>query len=340
MNKLSETLPYIEYLVHQINNQPDDPLYTVIDEGNGFYQLLPTNLANAIIGVIRDQLSPVLEQFPFYVFNPYINVFIKNVVNSNLIETIQQHDALTRQYLQHLTGHELNILLAISAVLKNCLNGIRCDMQTTDFKCMIAEAKRVSQKNHDGLMQLIDSLFEHFYQILVIRLDLTYHEGNTIKSYADIETKYWEANGDFKHLLNNAKKNSLFKHLIKKVWKLEYGPDKGFHYHLILFLDGSKVKQDVYIAEQIGEYWEHSITQSRGSYWNCNGDKHDYWYCALGMIHYSDVEKRKYLKQAAAYLIKIDHFARMLTPDHSKTFAKGKMLPARNGGPGRPRAKT
>lgn len=186
-------------------------------------------------------------------------------------------------------------------------------------------------------MAYIDSLFDNYYQLLVIRVDLGYHQGNHITCQVDVANKYWEAKHDFEHLFNNAKMNSLFEHKVGHIWSLEYGPDKGYHYHLILFFDGSKVQHDVYLAMRVGEYWIYPITAGRGVYWNCNDHKDDYFKCGIGMIHYSEGEKIKHLKQAAAYLIKVDHYARLLTPGNGRTFGRGEILPPRIEGPGRPR---
>lgn len=121
------------------------------------------------------------------------------------------------------------------------------------------------------------------------------------------------------------------------LWSLEYGSERGFHYHVFLFFDGSKVRDDVYLAWEIGQYWE-SLTKSCGSYWNCNQHKDEYSQCGIGEVHFSDVEKIQYLKQAAAYLVKVDHYVRILTPDNGRTFGRGEILPPRTDINGRPRA--
>lgn len=81
---------------------------------------------------------------------------------------------------------------------------------SVEFKKLIYNAHRSAKKNHDGMILYIDSLFEHYSRLQVIRLDLHYHKGHAIQSYDDISTRYWQAKNDFKHLLNNAKMNSLF----------------------------------------------------------------------------------------------------------------------------------
>lgn len=338
MNALSEKLIYIEQLVHEIVNQHDDPLYTVIDQDNGFKQVLPTSLANIISLAVRDYLCPLFEQFPIHEFNPYINVFIKNVNNCNLLESINRHEVLKKQNALYRVGFDYEIVLDMMTRMRICIAQIKQEMQGTEFKSHIYKAYRASKKNHDGMMRYIDSLFEHHYQLLVVRVDLGYHMGNIITCQADIANKYWETKDDFKHLLNNAKMNCLFEHVVGYVWSLEYGPDKGFHYHLILFFDGAKVRQDVTLGMMVGEYWSYPITGNRGLYYNCNAKKDEYSQCGIGMIHCRDTEKRNNLKNAAAYLIKVDHYARMLTPGNGRTFGRGEILPPRTEGPGRPRS--
>lgn len=335
MNALSEILPAIESLVHEIAKHPDDPLYSVIDRGNGMQQVIPTHLTRAITDMVRYHLNPLLNQFPIHEFHPYINVFIKNVINGNLMEYLQLHDALNKQDDLYRVGRDYEIMLTVMNQLSDCVSRIRQEVQSTEFKFLVSEANRASQKNHKSLMEYIDFLFKHHKQLLVVRVEPGYKQGNVITSYAEIEAKYREAKQDFEHFWNNAKMNSLFKHKVGHIWTLEYGPDKGFHFHLFVFFDGDKETDDVYLSWMICNYWIHCITQHRGNSWNCNDKKAGYDYCALGMIHHTDLEKRNYLKNAAAYLIKVDHYSRMLTPDHSKNFGKGKMLPPRTKGPRR-----
>lgn len=337
MNDLSKKLFYIEQLAHEIVNQHDDPLYSVIDQGNGLQQVLPTNLANTISLAVRNYLCTLLEQFPIHEFNPYIKVFIKNVINCHLLESINRHEALKKQDALYRVGFDYEIVLEMMTRMHICITQIKQEMRDIEFKNLIYNTNRTAKKNRDGMMRYIDSLFEHHYQLLVVRVDLGYHLGNIITCQADMATKYWEAKHDFKHLLNNAKINSLFEHMVGYVWSFEYGPDKGFHYHLMLFFDGAKVRQDVTLGMMVGEYWNYPITGNRGLYYNCNARKNEYSQCGIGMIDCRDTKKRNNLKNAAAYLIKVDHYARMLTPDNGRVFGRGEILPPRTEGPGRPR---
>lgn len=60
--------------------------------------------------------------------------------------------------------------------------------------------------------------------------------------------------------------NKLFDNRVGYVWKLEYGIDKGFHYHMMI--------QDINIAKMIGEYWAAVITHYRGLYYSIKKTTH------------------------------------------------------------------
>lgn len=337
MNTLSKQLSNIGQLTQTIISQPNDPLYIVTDQGNGTLKVQPTELAKSIENMVEHYLYEILEQFPIHGFHPYVSVFIRNAIDCNLMFAVDHQRALKKTNNLYQIGVDYEVMVDLIFSMRTCIQQILEYTSHAEFKDMIYNAHRASQKNHEGMMRYIDSLFEHYARLVVIRLDLHYHEGHAIISHGDIAKKYWQAKYDFRHLLNNAKMNSLFDDMVGYIWSLEYGPERGFHYHVVMFFNSSQVKNDVYRAWEVGQYWE-GITPPRGTYWNCNEHKDQYPQCGIGIIHYSDVEKINYLKQAAAYLIKVDHYVRMLTPDSGRTFGRGEILPPRTGNIGRPRA--
>ncbi|MDO8940618.1 MAG: inovirus-type Gp2 protein [Methylicorpusculum sp.] len=335
MNNLSDQLAQIGQLTQTIINQPNDPLYIVTDQGNGWLQVQPTQLAISIGHTVEQYLYALLEQFPIHDFHPFIGVFIRNVVDCNLKPALDGHRSLNKTNNLYQIGVDYEVMLDLIIRMRTCVKQILEVAQSSEIKEIVNKAQRTAKNNQEGMMRYIDSLFNHYSRLVVIRIDL--HEDGPIMNLNDIEKKYWQAKNDFQHLLNNAKKNSLFDAKVGHIWSLEYGPERGFHYHLVLFLDGSMVRDDVYFAWEVGEYWTSVITKSRGTYWNCNAHKKDYKYCGIGLIHYSEVEKINNLKQASAYLIKVDYYARVMAEGSGKTFGRGEILPPRTGSVGRPR---
>ena len=100
--------------------------------------------------------------------------------------------------------------------------------------------------------------------------------------------------------------------------KTEFGSIKSFHHHILLFLDGQKVRKDITIAHALGEYWANEITNGRGTYWNCNARKRGYRKLAIGMLTYKDTLKWDQLEVVVKYFCKIDHYIRVKVPKGKK----------------------
>ncbi|MGJ0491195.1 YagK/YfjJ domain-containing protein [Methylobacter sp.] len=335
----AEALIYIEHVVHAIIESKDDELFTVIDHGNGVKHVTPTRLAKAILLAINNVIGKVTDHFPIHEFNPYIKVFFKNLGTGELIEIIKVHESLKSNSNFYHDAVDYGMFMTMVAGIKALVDSIRQDAQSPEFKQIIYNARRSSKKNYEGLIEYIDSLFARHDRLLVLRIDFAYRMGNVITTEPDIDIKYREAKDDLKHFLNNTKSNDLFKHLLGHVWKLEYGAEKGFHFHVLFFFNGARVWKDKKLAMLIGKYWKNKITNGRGIYYNCNANKALYRNLGIGMIKYDNMALRVGLCKAAEYLIKVDYFARLLTPDNGRTFGRGEILePKGDNDPGRPRS--
>ena len=165
----------------------------------------------------------------------------------------------------------------------------------------------------------IDSLIEKRCKLLVLRVDFSYRKDLVGQITLD------EAKRDLEHFLSNRRsKPSLFENMDGYIWKLEYGPDKGYHYHLVLFFNGSKHQSDYYLAREIGEYWKHCITKGRGIYFNCNAKKSDYWHIGIGMIRRDDDTMISNLKhRVIGYLVKSDQYLMAKRLGNNRCFGMG-----------------
>jgi hypothetical protein len=185
----------------------------------------------------------------------------------------------------------------------------------------------LNTKNYESMMNYIDNLFLRYARLLVLRLDLSYRKNvdNPYMTENEFYAAYWQAKHDKEHLFNNMRTNQLFDHMVGNIWRLEYGTDKGFHYHCIFFFDGSQVREDIPLANRIGQYWSNNITQGRGLYHNCNLHKDDYNRCGIGMMNWNDFELIDNLKSATRYLVKPDDYLNTFTNniDIGRTFGRG-----------------
>lgn len=219
------------------------------------------------------------------------------------------------------------------AVLRmNHLNGfveaLRQEVISTKFQSKLNSYHRSSNKNYKTLMKYVEALFERYSRLLVLRVDLSY-------SKEDSNVTLAEAKRDRERLFQNSRSNNLFDAMVGYIWKLEHGPEKGFHYHVMFFFDGARVREDVTLAMRIGQYWMDVITKGRGLYFNCNADKRKYIKCGIGMLNYYDETLHEGLREAVVYLAKTDLFMKLQT--EGRGMGKG-LYPSPKDPRGRPRA--
>ena len=214
---------------------------------------------------------------------------------------------------------------------------IRTEEKKPEFIKKISRAKEKSSRRYRRAELYVDSLFQQRdTKLLVLRIDFSYLH----KLAKDITVK--QANDDLNHFLNNRRgKTKLFSGWAGYIRKTEWSPQKGVHFHLVIFYQGSKRCKDEYLARQIGEYWM-EITNKRGIYWNCNDSKDKYKRCGIGMIEINDIEKRKILlDDVIDYLTKTEQLLRPseLKKEGDKLFVTGLMPRERTSTVGRPRKK-
>lgn len=206
-------------------------------------------------------------------------------------------------------------------LFNNFLDFIRIEAKTDAFKAKLAGRIANANKNQHSAVEYINDLFEEYSRYLVIRIDLSYQS-----KYAKNITAE-QAKQDFKRFLNNRRCNhGLFEHFRGYLWKLEWGADKGCHFHLVVFYDGAHVQKGCHWAEKIGNYWKDHITKDRGIFYNCNASKRKYKRLGIGMISRHDTEKRKILTEdVVSYLTKPEQFFKAIKAATGRCFGKGEI---------------
>lgn len=241
---------------------------------------------------------------------------------------------------------ERSELSACFVGLNQFVDAVKRRMSSGEFKRVMSAHLRSAAKNYSGLVDYIDSLFARYSRLLVLRVDFSYGKGRLdVEGYSRpgdrLDALRLVTGGIVEHriqLIDYLKNKRPELGMVGYVWKLEYGREKGHHYHMMFFLDGAKVRQDIVIAKLIGEHWNNVITQGRGVYYNCNGNKERYKYCGVGMISYNETEKLSNLKEKAAiYLTKADRYVSACMPDNRRSFGKGNSPKVGGRSLGRPR---
>ncbi|MFC6337770.1 inovirus Gp2 family protein [Pseudomonas sp. CCM 7891] len=253
-----------------------------------------------------------------YKFEPYIEMAMDHIKEFGL------YPLLLTWWMQR-SASEAQMLMKH---FNDYVHKIRQEVKSARFLSRLNGYQRSSNKNYKELTEYVDALFEHHARLLVLRVDLSYSKENS-------KTTQAQAKRDRERLFENARSNKLFGDMLGYIWKLEHGPEKGFHYHMMFFFDGSKVREDVNLAKRIGEYWKSVVTKGRGLYYNCNASKWRYEKRGIGMVNYGDDLLREGLQAAVFYLTKTDLYMKLQTV--GRGMGKGNR-PSGKGSRGRPRA--
>ncbi|EMF4711966.1 inovirus-type Gp2 protein, partial [Providencia stuartii] len=137
------------------------------------------------------------------------------------------------------------------------LNEVFREFQSTlkspDYKKQVRAFEQGAQKNYRRAQQYIDSLYQRYSKLLVVRVDLSYKSGICHRVKAHHLRQHRQA------LYKAINRDRLFSCCVGYILKLEFGMEKGFHYHALFFFDGQKVRRDITLGKHIGELWQERI---------------------------------------------------------------------------------
>lgn len=280
-------LPLIEDFVTAIADSDEDAF---VDDGEGRHLALPLGES-------------------FKLFNGFLAVRCEEYVFS---EKVELFFAACKQFdmgAEHFRQLDLTSIVDDTKTLWQRCNAfvayIREECHTRRFKKRVYDRAHKTKVNYESCVAYVNRLFAVKSRLLVMRVDLGYQQA------CFSETGLIKVREDFDKLLNNRRSNKLFAEMFGYIWKLEYGVQKGYHYHCVFFFLGATVKNDSYYANLIGKYWVNTITGGTGTMYNCNAQKNKYRYIGIGMIDRSDLEKRANLLKAIRYLMKKEQYLLM-----------------------------
>lgn len=312
------TLKDASSIVGRLVRSQGDAFRLTVTDDSGYASLESCSSGKLLLRLVRLHMPNDNRFTALYTLEPYLEMAMSKVKEFDLYY-------LCMTWRLERPVNEAEMLMKH---LNDCVNQIRQSVKTKAFQARLNSYQRSSNKNYKELTRYVDALFEHYSRLLVLRVDLSYSKESS-------KTTQAVAKQDRERLFGNARSNKLFAGMVGHIWKLEHGPEKGFHYHMMFFFDGSKVREDVTLARRVGEYWSDVVTKGRGLYFNCNANKHAYKTCGVGMIDHTQSALREALRGAVVYLTKTDLYMKLQT--EGRGMGKG-LSPGPKGPRGRPRA--
>jgi hypothetical protein len=303
--------------VHMIANAVRDVCLMEVDlfvlkrRPNGMHRIQANREGLNLLRAATQQLSLVEELLPCNVFNPYVELL--------------RAQLKLRQQIGDLPAR-VGALVADEAEkafdwLDGFVKDLRAAAHSEAFQRELDNRRRQVQKNHLNGTRYIDKCFMKRSKLLIIRIDLILGgeqpESRGITDTVDLK----QARKEFAKWVRYLRAAYP---VIGYLHELEYGLLSGYHFHVLLLLDGHLKRGDVRIAQELGQHWDTVITEGRGRHWNCNAKAFDYERPALGMILRKDALKRKVLiEKVLDYLTRKRFWMRL--EGVKKTFGKGQL---------------
>lgn len=269
----------------------------------GQYDISP--LAFKHFALVPEYIDVVNMLSVEYDYNEHITVFRACVetmgLNRQNLDWRHTFRATNQKYLQ-LGGQS-------AAELFNALVfRLRTECRTTKIKSKIRQRRVHAEDTFIEKTRYVDAWFEVCVRLVAVRVDLYYKK----EFFGQVSAQ--QAIDDLNHLVENHRCNAIFAYKKAYIAKLEYGVDKGLHFHVLYLFDGShrKPSSHVHFAKEIGEYWVNTITKGRGDYWNCNAHFRDYekkGILGIGEINAHQTHLRDNLKnRVIRYMCKSSQF--------------------------------
>jgi hypothetical protein len=268
-----------------------------------------TFLSETYFKAVPDFIQVVNALSPKYEYSERINVFISCAGSMGLLGVRLDWNNIwmdPEKYDPRFNG------ASAADIFNHLANGIRSEWKVKGLQAKLSKRKAEANERYVDYCNYVDSLFAEDTgraRLIVLRIDLYYD-----KQYAKSKSAF-DIRDDLNSLLARTRhKLTIFGGMEGYIAKLEYGVDKGFHWHTIFFFDGSERKGPAHckIAKDIGEYWKESITNSLGDYWNINNNADHYDRLdrrGIGIIHWYDTKLISNLKEhVLGYLCKMDQF--------------------------------
>lgn len=202
--------------------------------------------------------------------------------------------------------------------LNVCIANYRHAANQPEFKRQLNNRLRNQRQRAREMQEWINHHFKRHSKLLLIRLDTGFNDSIKPHLTAQGLTRYRQ------QLIDHVQTD--YPAYVGFLWKLEWMPLKGYHFHWLLVFNGQQLKNDVLIAKQIGEHWKKEILQGNGVYYNCNANTKAYERNAIGMVDRRDSIKRAHFSLIINYLTKLDDYLRHQLTDGSRGFGKSCIL--------------
>ncbi|MFZ6755954.1 hypothetical protein ACO0K9_01950 [Undibacterium sp. Ji50W] len=253
-------------------------------------------------------------------YSEYLNVFIESCLQ--LLILTKKNGSVVKE-VPHSSSTQLRYVVPDWDGFCRLLEVMYAKSRTAEFKAKLRLQAKEANERYTDYCNYVNALFDCCDRLVVLRVDLAYCKELTCKMSLEM------ALADLDRLFANMRNNYLFESLEGYIVKTEYGIERGIHFHLVLFFNGSarNGSSHIFHAMQIGQYWSEVVTRGRGGYWNCNKEAKNYHKMGrlgVGLIRWNEMDLRNnLLEHVVGYICKQDQCFRSLLLPKAKLIRRG-----------------
>ncbi|WP_423709282.1 hypothetical protein [Undibacterium sp. WLX3042] len=204
-------------------------------------------------------------------------------------------------------------------IVNDFIDEIKNSIKQPEFKRNQRKQISAARKNFDGASEYINRLLLIHSSLKIVRLECGIPDQDDFKKTGDIAKIF------LKKFTNNRRNNGLFHEMLGGLWKLEAYPDRGAYFHFMVFFHANTQLNSDEIARQIGNYWVHRITNSKGSYRLCSKSNNPYISSSIGIVKSNDKQSCLDLCHALYYLTFKDRYLKIGDFENGRRFGKWKL---------------
>ncbi|RDU98292.1 inovirus-type Gp2 protein [Trinickia dinghuensis] len=195
-------------------------------------------------------------------------------------------------------------------------------IKSRDFKERERWRRKNAERNEQNVLAMNDEMYEARSRWTILVLTLNYKQqywrSITLEELQEHRARFFAAR----------RFNKLLGGMENYIWTIEQGEKTGFHLHLVLYCS-ARHQRDVWLAQQIGEYWANVVTGGKGAYWNSNARKSFHASrghgVGTGQIDRKDTAKRESLRKNLLYLAKASQYLMIKGAERVRTFDMGRV---------------
>ena len=261
------------------------------------------DVGKLFVMTLENDAADLLTRYPNHRFAPLVEIFLRIAKKQDLIGP-------KRYFVWDMTSQ------SYAMALNQAVIDFRTEAGLSNWADLERNFRRNVNKNKNSIVKLLETLLVRHSRVLIVRVDLLYKK--KISSASRAGPEMYDAVREHRGLLLSKMREFYGLSLLGYVFKLECGLERGFHYHAIAFLDGSKHREGISHGQIIGEMWD-TVTRGAGSYNNCNLRSNNYRFPGVGMISYADDVVWLGFEKVANYLTKPDYHMKFTAPPGHRT---------------------